>query len=257
MFKKKSKIKKTIIITLICIIALTLSIMTSYETNFIENIGKSIALSINKILFYPVTSNKEDQTESYLIQKNINESLEKEIQELKDLLDLNQTLTEYKVENATVISRNKSYWFNTITIDKGKKDGVKKDMAVITKSGLVGKISKAYSTTSEVKLITTTDANFKVSVGIKIGEEDTYAILNGYDAKENLLKVVGVDKTLNIENDTTVVTSGLGDLFPRGIYVGVVQKQENDKYNLSKTLYLKSSQDFNNIHYVSILKENN
>lgn len=255
--KRLKRRKKIFIITTISIIILVTSIAFSYTTNFIENIGKSITLGINKLIFYPTTVSKVDQSESYLIQKNVNESLEKEIQELKDVLDLNQTLTEYSVENATVISRNKSYWFNTLTIDKGKTSGIKEGMAVITKAGLVGKVSKVYSSTSEIKLITSIDANFKVSVGIKVDDKDTYAILNGYDSKNGLLKVVGVDKSLNIEKDTQVVTSGLGDLFPRGIYVGTVEIQENDKYDLSKTIYLKTAQDFNNIHYVSILKEHN
>ena len=45
-------------------------------------------------------------------------------------------------------------------------------------------------------------------------------------------------------------------MFPRGIYIGTVDKIINDKYDLSKTLYIKTKQDFNNIHYVTILKEN-
>ena len=44
-------------------------------------------------------------------------------------------------------------------------------------------------------------------------------------------------------------------LFPGGIYIGVVEGIESDKYNLSKTLYIKTEQDFNEIHYVTILKE--
>ena len=48
-------------------------------------------------------------------------------QELKDTLELNKTLTEYNPINATILSRNKSYWYNTITIDKGKKDGIEEN----------------------------------------------------------------------------------------------------------------------------------
>ena len=57
-----------------------------------------------------------------------------------------------------------------------------------------------------------------------------------------------------LENDV-VLTSGMGGMFPRGIYIGTVSKVKNDKYNISKTLYIKSDQDFNNIHYVTVLKE--
>ena len=62
-------------------------------------------------------------------------------------------------------------------------------MAVITSNGLIGKISKVYGNYSEVKLITSNDVNYKVSVSIKINNHDNYAILNGYDEDNNLIKV--------------------------------------------------------------------
>ena len=51
-----------------------------------------------------------------------------------------------------------------------------------------------------------------------------------------------------------MVTSGLGEMFPSGIYIGKVEKIESDKYNLSKTIYIKTEQNFNNFHYVTVLK---
>lgn len=262
MVKKKKKKKNTVIIVLIIlisIIALSISVNFNRKQTILETIPKDIASIINKIFMYPFTAlNKEkniDQSESYLIQKNINESLEEEIQELKDALELNKTLTEYTPVNATILSRNKSYWFNTLNIDKGKKSGIKKDMAVITSHGLIGKISKVYDNSSEVKLITSDDVNYKVSVSIKSKDKETYAILNGYDQENNLLKVVWVDKTIEIEKNSNVVTSGLGELFPAGIYIGTVEKIESDKYNLSQTLYIKTNQNFESIHYVTVLKE--
>lgn len=266
MYKKKNKINskknnKVLIpiIGIILLIALAISLHLNRNTTFVETIFKDISMFFNKVIMYPFTSlNKEkniDQSESYLIQKNVNESLENEIQELKSALELNKTLTEYEAENATILSRNKSYWFNNITIDKGKKDNIKVGMAVITKNGLIGKISKVYTNSSEIKLITSDDVNYKVSVAIKTNDSDNYAILNGYDKKSGLLKVTGIDKNAQIETKNQVVTSGLGGLFPGGIYVGTVEKIESDKYNLSNTLYIKTTQDFNKIHYVTILKE--
>ena len=262
MYKKnKQKQKKIIIISgvIISILALVTSIYLSASQKTPEVILKDTASFINKVFMYPFTALNKDknitQSESYLIQKNVNESLEKEIQELKDALELNKTLTEYTPVNATILSRNKSYWFNTLSIDKGSKDGLKKDMAVVTKNGLIGKINKVYTNSSEIKLITADDVNFKVSVSIKSNDQETHAILSGYDQKNNLLKVIWVDKTVNIEKGSTVVTSGLGGLFPAGIYIGTVEKIESDKYNLSKTLYIKTDQNFSNIPYVTVLKE--
>jgi rod shape-determining protein MreC len=257
MFKKDKNKKKLIIviIVIVLIVLLSISLLIQRSNN---TFLKDISMSINKIIMYPFTSlNKDkntDQSESYLIQKNINSSLEKEIQELKETLELNKTLTEYSPVNATILSRNKSYWFNTITIDKGKKDGIKPNMAVITKNGLIGKISKVSKNYSEVKLITSDDVNFKVSIAIKTNDVDNYAILNGYDKKTNLIKATGIDKTTEVNAGDSVLTSGLGEFFPGGIYIGTVEKIEKDKYNLSKTVYIKTSQNFNDIHYVTILK---
>ena len=256
--KRINKKNKIIIssIVIIAIIAIFLSINSNRKITKIESILKDITMTTNKVITYPFTKQKKEvnQDENYLIQKELNESLKQEIKELKELLELNTTLTEYEVENATILSRNKSYWFNTLSIDKGKKDGLKKNMAVITSNGLIGKISKVYGYYSEVKLITSNDVNYKVSVSIKINNHDNYAILNGYDEDNNLLKVTGVSKTTEAKKGDVVVTSGLGELFPSGIYVGEVEKVTNDKYDLSKTVYIKTNQDFNNIHYVSILK---
>lgn len=256
--KKKDKKMKKIIFVIILFFLLVISIAWNRKVGRIETILKDISMGIEKVVIYPFTAlnkeKKESQTESYLIQKNVNASLEKEIQELRDALELNKTLTEYEPINATILSRNKSYWFNNLTIDKGKKSGIKKDMAVITKNGLIGKISKVYDNASEVKLITSDDINFKVSIAIKTNEDENYAILNGYEVETGLIKASGIDKTTTINKDDTVLTSGLGGMFPSGIYVGTVEKIESDKYNLSKTLYIKTNQNFNDIHYVTVLK---
>ena len=262
MYKRKKKLnsKLLIILTSITIILLlSISVVLKRTYTPVESFFKDIAMEFNKVIMYPFTAinkTKEvNQNESYIIQKNVNSSLEKEIAELKETLELNRTLTEYDIENATVLSRNKSYWFNTITLDKGKKDGIKENMAVITKNGLIGKISKVSNNSSELKLLTSDDINFKVSVSVKVNDVDNYAILNGYDKEKHLLKVTGIDKMTTVKKDDIVLTSGLGELFPAGIFIGTVESQENDKYNLSKTLYIKTRQDFNNIHYVTILKE--
>lgn len=258
--RKRLNVKIVVTVSIVVIfLALAISVHMSRSNFFGEGIVKDIVMTIDKIVMYPFTAlNGEkdvDQTESYLIQKNVNTSLEEEIQELKDVLELNRTLTEYTPINATILSRNKSYWFNQIMIDKGSKDGIKEDMAVVTKDGLVGKISRVYRNSSEIKLITSDDVNYKVSVTIQTGNGDSYAILNGYDSDTECVMVTGVDKMSTVKQGDTIITSGLGGMFPGGIYVGVVQDIKSDKYDLSKTLYIKTSQDFNNIHYVTVLKE--
>lgn len=251
--KKRTKtiIKRVLIVFLVTTL-LFISLILNRDYLKLESNLKDLITSISRLL----VDNKEEinQTESYIIQKNINSSLENEIKELKKLLNLNSTLTEYDIVNATVISRNNSYWFNTITINKGKSEGIKTGMAVVTADGLIGKISKVTKKTSEIKLLTADDITYKTSVVIRIDEKDYYAILNGYDKNDNLLKLTGIDKSVKLEQGAIVLTSGLGSM-PQGIYIGTVESEKLDQYNLSKVVNIKSSQDFNNINYVTILKE--
>ena len=262
MYKRKKNKHKFIIAFISCVvifILLFLSFTLNRDYTVVEDVVKDVSMFFNKVIMYPFTtlnkSKDQDLSKSYVIQKNVNASLENEIQELKDALELKKTLTEYDTVTATVLSRNKSYCFNTVTIDKGKKNGIEKDMAVVTKNGLVGKINRVSNNSSEVKLITSNDINYKVSVSISTESGDTYAILNGYDKKTGLLMINGVDKTYDIKENDKILTSGLGGREPRGIYIGSVKKIKSDKYNLSRTVYLETGQDFDSIHYLTVLKE--
>ena len=255
----KKKILTIIIIFVLVFLILFYSLILNRDMTTLEKAFKDVFVVVEKCIMYPFTAlNSEkgkDLTKSYVIEENVNVSLEKEIEELKDVLELNKTMSEYKTINGTVLSRNRSYWFNTITIDKGSHDGIKKDMAVVTKDGLVGKTSKVTYNSTEVKLITSDDLNYKVSVSIATDSGDSYAILSGYDKKSRTVKVTGVSNDLDVKKNDVVTTSGLGGLFPRGIYVGVVDKIKTDKYGISKTLYIKTQEDFNTIHYVTVLGE--
>lgn len=258
MYKRKKEKKPIVILAIIItlFVLLTISLLFQNNGNHKNNLLKEIAMGINKVLMIPSSSKGKEtnQNESYLIQKNVNTALQEEIKELKEMLELNKTLTEYVPINATILSRNKSYWFNTITIDKGTSSGIEENMAVVTKNGFVGKITKAYRNSSEVKLITSDDINFKVGVTVRTNGMDHYAIMNGYDLEKNEMIITGIDKTTAINKGDVVLTSGLGEMFPAGIYIGEVEQIESDKYNLSKILYVKTKQNFNDMHYVTVLK---
>ena len=262
MYRKNKKKKKIIIIIIVIFCSffiLFYSLSSNRKQTVVESYLKDVSALVMKVVMLPFTSlnndKGEDLTESYVIQKNLNVHLEEEIEQLRDALDLNQTLTGYDVVNATVITRNKGYWYQTLTIDKGKNDGLKENMVAITKNGLIGKIEKVTNFSSEIKLITANDVNNKVSVSIATTTGETNAILSGYDKDSDLVQISGVDSRVEINVGDVVTTSGLGGMFPRGIYIGEVETITNDKYGLSKTLGIKTNQDFNNIHYVTILKE--
>ena len=211
---------------------------------------------LKDIIFFPVKAySKEVRLESQVID-GINEELKDEFDELKRLNDLSNTLVDFKSIKALVIERNKMYWFNTITINKGKSSGLKEDMAVITGSGLIGKINKVGSNTSEVKLITTNDTNYKISVMIKTSTDTIYGIMSGYDVSNNKLLVTSVNKNIEIEENASVYTSGMGGVFPSGILIGSVDGVIPDKYDVSKIILVKPNADMNNTRFVNVLVRN-
>ena len=168
--------------------------------------------------------------------------------------NLSSTLTEFDSITSLVITRNKMYWFNTLTINSGSKDGIVEDMAVISSDGLVGRITKVSLKTSEVKLITTSDINHKISVMIKNNDDTIYGILSGYNKEKEYLEVTSINKINEIEKNSLVYTSGMGGIFPSGILIGSVEEIIEDKYNVSKVIYIKPSSNFNDLKFVKVLK---
>ena len=211
---------------------------------------------LKDIVFFPVKAVEEEIKLNEDLENGLNEELKSELDELKKLNELSNTLVDFNKVSSLVIERNKMYWFNTITINKGKSSGIKEDMAVITGSGLIGKINKVGKSTSEVKLITTNDANHKISVMIKTSDDTIYGILSGYNVENNTLQVTSVNKTVEIAKNSKVYTSGMGGIFPSGILIGYVNDTIKDKYDVSKIIEVTPSANINNTRFVNVLIRN-
>ena len=200
---------------------------------------------------YKKIKNKEEQIDSVIAQ---NDNLKDEIGKLKETLNLNTILSDKVYMNATVVTRNIDYWYNEITIDKGSKNGIEKGMAVVVPKGLIGQITKVSNYTSTVKLLSNENMSDKISVKIKVGDNYVYGLISAYDAKTNTYTVEGISENVKIEKDADVVTTGMGTIFPSGLIVGKVKEVTTDNFDLSKVVEVKSSVDFNDIDYVTVLK---
>lgn len=183
-----------------------------------------------------------------------NIELRKQLEAMKEELDIKYTINQYEYLNATVISRNISYWYNTITIDKGTYNGVETNMVVVNSDGLIGKVVSTTTFTSDVKLLTTSDTNNKISVAISNGSNKLYGLIKDYNYNTNSLEVEGISNTETVSIGDSVYTSGLGGVFPSGILIGKVTEITTDEYDLAKIINVSPIADFDNINYVAILK---
>ncbi len=194
--------------------------------------------------------------ENTSLENTIIKELQKEINDLKETLELTRTLSEYDYINATVVNRNIGYWYNTLTIDKGLKNGINNGDAVITNDGLIGKTIQCSNFSCTVKLLTSDNDN---KISIKINNEDKYyyGLLVGYDFNRNIYKIEGVSDVNNIKEGLTVTTTGLTDYFPSGILIGNVSSIIKDEYDLTAVIEVIPSVDFNDINIVTVLKRKN
>lgn len=272
-----NNMKKRIIIILFCFISILAILHFTINRNKSfppEQIMKDSFLYINKIISTPFKSIEnlineiktksnlykkyqklEKQLSDYEDIKVMNTNLNNTINELKKVLEINNTLEEKTYLNATVINRNVGQWYETITIDKGTNHGIINDLAVINSDGLIGKVIETSLTTSKIKLITSSDIYNKISVKILNENESYYGILSSYDEKNKVFKVEGVDNTADIKEGMLVTTSGLSDIFPGGILIGKVSEITTDHFELAKIIKVKTDINFNNISFVTILKK--
>ena len=276
--KKKGIPKKYVLLIVIVLIIVlfvifSVSLKKERELNKVESFFKDTLIYVEKIVVYQfdyVKNKISDYNELKNVKKDNdiletsmdrilsieteNIELRRQLEALKDELNIDYSLTDYEYLNASVISRNVGYWYNKITIDKGSYNGVEKDMVVITSKGLIGRVINTTTFTSDVKLITTSDTNNKISVHISNGDTNLYGLINGYNYNDNVLELEGISNTKDVNIGDKVYTSGLGGIFPSGILIGTVSEITTDSYDLAKVIKVKPSADFSDINYVSILK---
>lgn len=276
--KKKGIPKKYVLLIVIVLIIVlfvifSVSLKKERELNKVESFFKDTLIYVEKIVVYPfdyVKNRISDYNELKNVKKDNdiletsmdrilsieteNIELRRQLEALKEELNIDYSLTDYEYLNASVISRNVGYWYNKITIDKGSYNGVEKDMVVITSKGLIGRVINTTTFTSDVKLITTSDTNNKISVHISNGDTNLYGLINGYNYNDNVLELEGISNTKDVNIGDRVYTSGLGGIFPSGILIGTVSEITTDSYDLAKVIKVKPSADFSDINYVSILK---
>ncbi|MEH7354266.1 rod shape-determining protein MreC [Neobacillus drentensis] len=183
------------------------------------------------------------------------QELKKENKELRDVLGEKKTLRDYEPLPATVIGRNPDRWHEMIIIDKGKINGVKKNMAVVTANGLIGKVKSVTQFSSTVQLLSSMDPKNRISAIVQ-GETDVHGLVEGYDKEKKLLMVKAIPSGAKIEKDQTVITSGLGGIFPAGLPIGKVVEVKQDQYGLNQTALVKPGADFYDIKNVIVTKTN-
>ena len=216
--------------------------------------GKVFEWSASVEQFFALTKVNEDLTQRNLL-------LEQQVRLLADSLQQRdgdatllqkqqlQLLADYRLIPAKVVSNTVNRRDNFITIDKGAKDGVKKDMGVVCGNGVVGivyLVSDHYSILLPV-------LNSQSNISCTIKGRGYFGYLHWTGGATNLAYVDDIPRHAHFKLYDQVVTSGYSSVFPPGILVGKILHVYNSSDGLSYRLNVKLSIDFANLRDVCVI----
>jgi rod shape-determining protein MreC len=168
-----------------------------------------------------------------------------EADRLAKLLNFRQSHQNVPMLGARVIGASADSATQTIFLDRGERDGIRRNMGVITPDGVVGKVSESYRDTAQVLLLTDKDSG----VGAMLAASRIQSPVGGVGEPLLAMKYVANDDTVAIGE--RVVTSGMDRIFPRDLPVGTVA-QINDG-NPFKQIRLKPAANLESLEDVIVL----
>ncbi|MCZ8536166.1 rod shape-determining protein MreC [Paenisporosarcina quisquiliarum] len=222
----------------------------SKPTQYITGVFDNVDALLNT---YDENKRLKDRLEEFAkLQAEVND-LASENSRLRDIVDKQDDLRDYEPIQATVIARNPDQWEEKVILDKGEVHGVKKNMAILTAQGLIGKVVLTTPFTSTVELLSTQNPNYRVSAMVT-GEKEVFGLIEGYDDERKELILKRIDSNIKIEKGQKIMSSGLGGIFPKGILIGEITEVSTDDFGLTKMAYIKPAADFALLDHVMIAK---
>jgi rod shape-determining protein MreC len=168
-----------------------------------------------------------------------------EADRLAALLAFKQAHQDVPMLAARVIGASADTASQTIYVDRGDHDGVKKNMAVITPDGIVGKVIESYSNTAQVLLLTDKDSG----VGAMLADSRAQHPVGG--TGESLLSMKYVPNDDTVTAGEAVLTSGMDRIFPRNLPVGTVTDVKSG--NPFKLIRIKPAASLDRLEEVIVL----
>lgn len=156
--------------------------------------------------------------------------------------------TVYPTIAARVVGNEGSSPFRTILINRGTRDGVKDGLPVISPDGVVGRVIEASWNYAKILLVTDYNSN----IDALVQGSRAQGILQGGGQRLSRLKYV--QRTEEVKVGETVVTSGLGGMFPKGLMLGTVARADKKDPGLFQTIEVAPSVDFSKIEEVLVLQ---
>jgi len=169
------------------------------------------------------------------------------LRNLLGFMEANQNI--YQVLPAGIIGRDTSNVFSALTLDVGSRHGVKPNMVVITHQGLVGRVAAVTSNTAEVLTLLNRDS----AVGALLQTSRLPGVVEVMPGQTSLLQMIHLPHDALAEPNQVVITSGMGELFPKGLRIGYVVDSVLEASGLMRKAVIRPAVDFGKLEEVLII----
>ena len=250
----------------ICVLALYIHRHRDGRTGKIDNILISTSGSIQEYLFY-FTHGSRTLVDNYFLLVNTkkrNQELEEEVgrlrnqiatmdnvssenRRLREALDFKQA-TPQKMVSAHVIAHDVSSDYFGVRIDKGSEDGIRAGMGVVSHHGVVGRIHRVAKHFSDV--LTLIDPTSNVD-GV-IERSRARGVITG-QSKQLTCRMKYIDRLDDVQANDTVVSSGFGGIFPKGLLIGNVISVVPSSAGILQTVTVKAAVDIYRLEEVFVV----
>ena len=207
-------------------------------------------------VFYPSRIQEENERLNQLVAAYerrliLYEAMEQENARLAELLDYTSANSSFYFMTAPISARNLNPYVDTLTIRGGSRSGVAEQMAAVNAQGIVGRVVEVGATYSKIRTLQNDDMRISVMVE-RTRDEGMLGGLIIVDGQLVGLKLYYLPKDAELQVGDVIVTSGLGGIFPKGLYVGKVlylTDEDNGEYDAC----VVSDVDFEHLEEVLII----
>ncbi|MCD7894837.1 MAG: rod shape-determining protein MreC [Erysipelotrichaceae bacterium] len=277
--KSNKQRRRIIIITIVLVLFSVFTLITNRSPSTFETMCKDVVANIEYYVIKAPIQYVTNLLDEYTSLKDVfeenaelkerfddlareaamNEVLQSELDDLKELTEIDYLPTDYQVKYTYIISRDADNWNSEVTINLGSLGGVETGMAVISSDGMIGTVTSVNDISATVTLLSSESSSTQLPVMILSGDDTYYGLLNRYDLTTQSYYVTLLSDVETIEDGAKVVTSGLGGAgkSPKGILVGTVDSYSAGNETTESSCNVTPSADFDSLNYVAVVQRVN
>ena len=260
-------------LTLLCVGTMSVSFLTDFDGGILNTVSGYVLIPVQKGInaaggrvrsrvdnladlqqINEENQSLKEQVAELTLENNMLMQERYELQELRDLYNLDSDYSDLNKIAANVIGKDTGNWFNMFIIDKGSSDGIKVDMNVIAGGGLVGIVTKTGPDWAQVRSIIDDMSN--VSAMILKNSDLCYVRGDLEMMSEGTLQLNQLrDQNDEVESGDKVVTSYASAKYHKGILIGYVNELAVDSNNLTKSGSITPAVDFEHLSTVLVITD--